>query len=300
MSHLCSISYVLVRGGKMSVPVFIGIAAVFFIVGIICIIKGTSSDENDAVPISSPKEIKELKSSFMPPEEQGAPQPQTETSPKGGLPDLLKNADSAMSNESNQQSEIVELIQKNEQLEKNIDVLNEENQNIKDSQIDKVKALEEKIANTLKEKEQWLPNRQIIDDLKAKGDLFEKQHADNKIQQEELRAFIRTLESEKTELLKSQKSGVDQSEFEAIGNRLEGSITAIETLKGENKDLQQSNQNLINDFKKTQEHNTHLVEREKVMEYELTKNRAQTVGLEKICEGFKTQIENLTAPASDQ
>jgi len=160
--------------------------------------------------------------------------------------------------------------------------------------------LEEKIANTLKEKEQWLPNRQIIDDLKAKGDLFEKQHTDNKIQQEELRAFIRTLESEKTELLKSQKSGVDQSEFEAIGNRLEGSITAIETLKGENKDLQQSNQNLIDDFKKTQEHNAHLVEREKVMEYELTKNRAQTIGLEKICEGFKIQIENLTAPASDQ
>ena len=280
------------EGAKMSISVFIGIAAVFFIIGIICIIKGASSEEDDAVPISSPKEIEELKNSFAPPEEMETPDSRMKASPKSGLSNLLTKTGVTMPGGSNQQSEITELIRKNEQLERNLQVLNEENRNIKDSQIEKVKALEEKLTNTLREKEQLLPNRQLIDDLKAKGDLFEKQHAENKIQQEELREFIRTLESEKTELLKSQKSGVDQSEFEAIGNRLEGSITAIETLKGENQDLQQSNQNLIDDFKKTRENNAHLVEREKVMEYELTKNRAQTVGLEKICEGFKIQIEN--------
>jgi len=284
----------------MSITFFIGIAAVFFIVGIICIIKGTSSEEDDAVPISSAKEIEELKSSFMPPEERGTSDAQTKASPKSGLPNLIQKVGSTLSAGSTRKSEIDELTQKNEQLEKNIETLNQENQHIKDSQINKVKALEEKIANTLKEKEQLLPNRQIIEDLKAKGDLFEKQHADNKIQQEELRAFIQTLESEKAELIKSQNSGVDPSEFEAIGNRLEGSITTIETLKGENKDLQQFTENLKDDFKKTQEHNAHLIEREKVMEYELSKNRAQTVGLEKICEGFKLQIENLTAPASDK
>jgi len=257
----------------MSVTVFIGIAAIFFIIGILCIIKGTSSEENDAVPISNPKEIEELKSSFMPTEKQEAPGPQTGASPKIGLSNLSKEPGDAMSGDSNQQSEITELIQKNEQLEQNLQALN-------------------------KEKEQLLPNHELINDLKAKGDLFEKQHADNKIQQEELREFIRTLKSEKEELLKSQESGVDKTEFNAIGGRLNESLAAIAALKGENKDLQQFNQGLKDDFKKTREHNEHLIEKEKLMEYELSKNRAQAVGLEKICEGFKLKIENLTAIAS--
>jgi len=259
----------------MSVTVFIGIVAIFFIIGILCIIKGISSEEDDAVPISSPKEIEELKSSFMPPQVQGTSDPQTEASPKIGLSNLSKETGGAMSGESNQQSEITELIQKNEQLEQNLQALN-------------------------KEKEKLLPNRELIDDLKAKGDVFEKQHADNKIQQEELRAFIRTLKSEKEALLKSQESGVDKSALDAIGNRLEDSLAAIAALKGENKDLQQFNQDLKDDCKKAQEYNAHLLEKEKVMEFELSKNRAQAVGLEKICEGFKVQIENLTAVASDK
>jgi len=275
----------------MSIPVFIGIAAVFFIIGIICIIKGTSSEEDDAVPISSPKEIEELKNSFIPNKERETPDLQAGASPKKGV---------AMFGGSNKKSKITELTQKNEQLEQNLQSLNEENRNIKDSQIEKVNALEEKITNILKEKERLLPNRQIIDDLKAKGELFEKQHAENKIQQEELQGFIRTLKSEKEELLKSQKSGVDKSELDAIENRLQGSVTAIEALKVENKDLQQFNQDLKEKFKKAQEHNTHLTEKEKIMEYELSKNRAQTVGLEKICEGFKLQIENLTAVDLDK
>jgi len=164
----------------MSLPVFVGIAVVFFIIGVVCIIKGTSSEEGDAVPISNPKEIEEFKSSFMSPEKQDPPNPQTDELPKGGSLNLLKAKGDAMSGGSNQQSEINELTQKNEQLERNLQELNEEKRNIKDSQVEKINALEEKITNVLKEKEKLLLNRQLIDDLKAKGEIFEKQFTENR------------------------------------------------------------------------------------------------------------------------
>jgi len=71
-------------------------------------------------------------------------------------------------------------------------------------------------------------------------------------------------------------------------------------VKGENKGLQGFNQGLKNDFEKTKEHNAHLIEKERFMEFELSKNRAQALGLEKICEDFKVQIETLTATVSSQ
>jgi chromosome segregation ATPase len=38
----------------------------------------------------------------------------------------------------------------------------------------------------------------------------------------------------------------------------------------------------------------HLLEKENVMQYELSKSKAQAMGLEKLCEEFKGQIENIT------
>jgi chromosome segregation ATPase len=250
------------------------------------------------VPISNPREIEELKSSFLPSQAKDMSEGQVGVSLKMGPTDLSNDPRALLSGRSDKQAEIKELAQKNEQLEQKLEALTSENQKIKESQLEKVKFLEEQLAIIQKEKERLLPNRQLLDGLKEKGELFEKRYAENKIQQEELRTFIRTLESEKKELMQSQKLGADKSELDALSHRLESSIAAIEALKGENKDLQRFNQDLKNDFEKTQEYNTHLIEKEKLMEYELSKNRAQTLGLEKICEDFKVQIESLTAITS--
>ena len=86
-------------------------------------------------------------------------------------------------------------------------------------------------------------------------------------------------------------------EFEALSNRLEGAITTIEGLKGTNKDLKLSNQALQEDFKRTEELNVQLLEKERIMQYELVKNRAQALGLERICEDFKRQIEEMSVVA---
>jgi len=276
----------------MNISVFIGLAAIFFILGILCIIKGAFSEDENAVPISNPKEIEELKTSFMPNEQGKSSDRQKGIHQKSGPANVSRETGVMASSRSKSQSEIDQLIQKNEQLEQSLQASKRENQQIK--------ALEEKITNIQKEKERLLLNRQLIDELKAKGELFERRHAENKIQQEELRESIRTLESEKEELIKAKKHGVNKSELNALSSRLESSIAAIEVLKGENKDLQQFNQNLKDDFKKTKEQNTHLLEKENIMEYELSKNRAQNLGLEKICEDFKVQIENLTNLASNK
>jgi len=279
----------------MSIPVIIGIAAVFVVLGILFIIKGSSSEEEHAVPISNPKEIEAFKNSFNPSGEKGS------SGLKGGmLSDITssngsKEAGVPSSSGLNKKSDINELAQKNEQLEQNLQMLKRENQQIKNSQLEKIKVLEGDIANIQREKERLLPNHQLIDELKEKGETFEKRCAENKVQQEELRELVRILESEKDELMTSQKSGVDESEFQALSSRLENSIATIESLKGENRNLQQLNQDLKNDFEKTKEHNTHLIEKESIVEYELSKNRAQNVGLEKICEDFKVQIERMSS-----
>ncbi len=284
----------------MSITAFIGLAAVFFILGILFIVKGTSSQEDNAIPISSPEEIEELKSTFLPPEPKESPAAQEEMLPNTVSTNLTKDPGATSPIGLNQRSEINELTQKNKQLEEDFQVLKQENQEIKNSHLEAIKILEGKISSIQGEKEQLLTDHKLVDELKVKGELAEKRHAENKIQQDELRKFISTLESEMEELIRVQKLGADRYELRSLNNRLESSIATIESLKGENKGLQGFNQGLKNDFEKTKEHNALLVEKERFMEFELSKNRAQALGLEKICEDFKVQIETLTAVASSQ
>ena len=284
----------------MDMTTLIGIAAVFFILGILFIVKGTSSEEDSAIPISSPEEIEELKSAFLPPEQKELPTAKEEMLPNTASTNLSKDPGVTVPIDLNQRSEIDELTQKNKQLEEDFQVLQKESQEIKNSHLDEIKILEGKISSIQGEKEQLLTDHKLIDELKVKGELAEKRHAENKIQQDELRKFISTLESEMEELIRVQKLGADRYELQSINNRLESSIATIESLKGENKGLQGFNQGLKNDFEKTKEHNALLIEKERFMEFELSKNRAQALGLEKICEDFKVQIETLTAAVSSQ
>lgn len=46
------------------------------------------------------------------------------------------------------------------------------------------------------------------------------------------------------------------------------------------------------ELEKLREMNKHLIEKEKILQYELTKSRAQTLGLERICEDFKLMLQN--------
>jgi len=59
-----------------------------------------------------------------------------------------------------------------------------------------------------------------------------------------------------------------------------------------NAELEQNSQEL-NEF------NQRLIEKERILLYELTKSKAQSMGLEKICADFKIQIDELSKNKQD-
>ena len=64
-------------------------------------------------------------------------------------------------------------------------------------------------------------------------------------------------------------------------------------LKGKNEEMIIERQEGKHNNEKLKDFNQHLIEKEKILKYELTKSRAQSLGLEKICEDFKIQIEEM-------
>lgn len=270
----------------MTLPVFIGIAVALFMAGIFFVVKGISSEELEAVPISNPEEIKELRGAFPPPKPE---KPSVGGEDIGGALSEEKIPESirvSQLEEENQRlaGQIEEQKEKCARLERHIEVLTREHRN----QHDEMTA--------------------VIRQLKAQNDdlLVQMKKSDGQIA--ELRAELTAVQKsgeEKSkearkaiELLKTQKLAVGKAELGALSDKLAESLAVIESLKRENKELQQANDELKNNFRKTEELNACLVEKERMLHYELTKNRAQALGLEKICEGFRAQIETMTAEAA--
>ena len=74
----------------MSVSFIIGLAAIIVIFAIVFIMKKKSSGEENAVPISNPKEIEELKTSFVPTEQKESSDQKKEISSTNEPANLLK------------------------------------------------------------------------------------------------------------------------------------------------------------------------------------------------------------------
>jgi chromosome segregation ATPase len=75
--------------------------------------------------------------------------------------------------------------------------------------------------------------------------------------------------------------------------QLEWALGEIEALKKDQEKLEQSNSELEFRAEKLREHNNQLVKKEGMLHYELSKSRAQAVGLEKICTSLKEQMDSL-------
>lgn len=91
------------------------------------------------------------------------------------------------------------------------------------------------------------------------------------------------------DLLNSQIEGFQTLEKQAQDNEVSEEVDGAST--EEFNRLRQENADSVRNFEKIKEFNDHLLEKEKILQYELTKSRAQNLGLEKICEEFKDQIE---------
>ncbi len=293
----------------MTIPIFIGMAAVVFLIGVLFVVKGISSEEQEAVPISSPEEIQKLKSAFAPSK---SPDPVV-------LPQIEKSTETQGQNiqtvEENHQlrKDLHDQKGRFEQLEKDMELLKAEHIQIQDQKKKEVEALEKEKAQFDGEKELLSSKSGLLSELKIKTEMLERQHEEAQKQRIEMSATVNQLKAEKDNLvmqtklredqvaiqLKEQRAEASKAEFESLSSKLVESIAAIAELKRENKDLQKENLDLKDVFKETEELNNHLIEKEKMMHYELTKNRAQALGLEKICEDFRMRIE-IMADAAPQ
>ncbi len=81
---------------------------------------------------------------------------------------------------------------------------------------------------------------------------------------------------------------------EATEQKLEWAIFNLEELKREKEKLNQVNAELELRLSKIREHNAQLSKKENMLHYELSKSRAQAMGLEKICISLKEQLDLMT------
>ncbi|MCA9406902.1 MAG: hypothetical protein KC684_10215, partial [Candidatus Omnitrophica bacterium] len=95
--------------------------------------------------------------------------------------------------------------------------------------------------------------------------------------------------------LKAQLEGQKPRETEHIRQQLTGARAAVDELKKERERVLQLKNKAEEQVAKIKEHNTYLLEKDKALQYELTKSRAQRIGLEKMCEDFKMQMERASA-----
>ncbi len=103
----------------------------------------------------------------------------------------------------------------------------------------------------------------------------------------------KTLDKDKSEVfrqmeqsLKEARQAIDTLSAENVRLRRQ-----MESLSKERDDLFEQRSELMMDLKRIEEHNAQLLEKERFLQYELTKTRAKAMGLEKICEEFKIRLE---------
>lgn len=109
---------------------------------------------------------------------------------------------------------------------------------------------------------------------------------------EDFSAQIVLLRKENDQLRENIRQIEVSAKVEAVSSGNE-SMQEIDFLRTENEQFIKENINLKNEIDKINNINSKLTEQEKFLQYELAKNRAQSVGVEKICKRLKSQIEEL-------
>ncbi len=155
----------------------------------------------------------------------------------------------------NQTADAIEVLEKNAEESEANQIQNNENEC-------KLKALEEELNDL-----QTISNQKIH----QAADIIESQNKK-----------IQDLETQKSSL---EKKITEQSESNTK------KFSEKETLENKILELDKTNADLQTQLNGVKEYNVHLLEKEKRLDYDLSKSRAQSMGLEKICEDFKVKIE---------
>jgi hypothetical protein len=199
-------------------------------------------------------------------------------------------------------------------LDKMILELREKN-NILDNQLDlgssKIEQLETQLAVIRKEMgQQLIEANSTIARLKAEEEaqgrvsqeslLSEKKETDEWREKTalQMREMEDTLAKTREEnlLLKDAKKlleaklSVVEDDFK---KQLEDAKSIVQSLTGEKEATQQRTVDLEQNVEKLKELNATLIDKAKILQFELNRQRAQATGMERVCANFKTQLEEL-------
>jgi len=163
---------------------------------------------------------------------------------------------------------------------------------------DKLNVLQEAQASTeahedVSSKELGVENQKLQERVKAqekevlelKAQLVTLTKA-NEEQLKELNELIKKLQTAQRPL--EPKEDLIPLDAQALSN------AAMDDLKKEKESLFKMKEGLEQSNKEIKKCNEELEQQEKMLQYELAKSRAQSMGLEKICEDLKVQIEDMT------
>ncbi len=98
----------------------------------------------------------------------------------------------------------------------------------------------------------------------------------------------------KFQIDQSQSSVSQGNPKESIDQKLEWAVLNLDEMKKEKEKLHQANAELETRLTKIREHNALLLKKESMLHYELSKSRAQAMGLEKICMSLKDQLNQVS------
>lgn len=300
-------------------------AIALLIGGILFIIKGWSGNPaEEVVPLSDLAEFKGLISVHPSHEPKPEVRPVTETADQEALPRLTyennklreqmeqKEADfSQLTAEIETAGKACEHLRaqensKAEDYRKSIARIAQEKEELlirkEQENISKINALEKELADA----RQAGADRQAhlndaLERLRSENQSLLAQGQETQKQMERLKADFELTQkinkqkldeaSEAAHILQIQKNESDRIQEEILGKQLSQALAAVGEVKKEREQLMQAHSELERDFGQIKDLNTYLLEKEKILEYELTKERAQSLGLEKICEDFKVQID---------
>ncbi len=172
--------------------------------------------------------------------------------------------------------------------------------------VNKVHTLEENIDNL--QREQQRPIEQLTAEKKSLQTQVEESLAQIHRLETDLRNALREGEERLSEVnsenerlkLSAQSLKAQAEEKAARVQQLEGDVTAtIDALRQDREGLLEGKAEFEQSLRKFKEVNAQLMEKEKHIQYELAKSRAQSMGMEKICMDLKIQFDKLQKEAEN-
>lgn len=298
------------------------VAIIFFVWGLIAIIKGWQGcAEDDSVPISELEEMKEWTAGY-PFEQRVRDQEKKAASPPQEIETIKKEYERLRAEQESQMSDLKErlaqLKRDKEQLllsREIVDELKAENQRLQEQEEtnrSKIGRLEKEVSEAgqaalghqsqFSEKigQMQAENQHLLRGLKEKEEQLRQLTVDleltQKVNNQKLNEAHRAMEllSIQNEESARRRAIEDSAKQEALNKQLSEAAVSIEQLKRETEEWAAVKAALEERLQKVEAHNSRLVEKENALRHEIVKHRAQTLGLEKICEDFKIQIDEMS------